>query len=192
MKVRLPAFTLAELLIALSILGVIATFTIPKVLGSQSDSRNKAIVKEAAATVSEMYQAYKLKNVSGAGTTWDNLIPYLNYVRQDTSTIVDSHPANGNSDCSASWFKCYRLHNGAMIYFDRSDIQSFGGTGDLNYLGFTIDPDGKESDVKAVELMLYYNGMIRSRGTMKDNSTNSLYPDVDACGACEPNWFTWN
>ena len=38
-----PGFTLAELLIALVTLGVIATFTIPKILDSSSDSKLDAI-----------------------------------------------------------------------------------------------------------------------------------------------------
>ena len=41
-------FTLAELLIALTILGVIAIFTIPKVLQSQQDTRYSAAAKEVA------------------------------------------------------------------------------------------------------------------------------------------------
>lgn len=44
-------FTLAELLIALAILGVIATFTIPKVLQGQSDSKKYAVMKETIAAL---------------------------------------------------------------------------------------------------------------------------------------------
>ena len=36
-------FTLAELLVALSILGIIVTFSIPKILGSQSEKQKIAI-----------------------------------------------------------------------------------------------------------------------------------------------------
>lgn len=50
-------FTLAELLIALAILGVIAAFSIPKVLSAQQNQTYNAIAKEAAAT----YQNYKLE-----------------------------------------------------------------------------------------------------------------------------------
>lgn len=47
--VHQKAFTLAELLIALAILGVIATFTIPKVLTANQNGTFKAIGKETAA-----------------------------------------------------------------------------------------------------------------------------------------------
>lgn len=47
------AFTLAELLIALGILGVIATFTIPKILASQQNSKRTAVFRETVAAVNE-------------------------------------------------------------------------------------------------------------------------------------------
>ncbi len=43
--------TLAELLIALALLGVIATFTIPKILNSQAPQRKMAIFKESIAAI---------------------------------------------------------------------------------------------------------------------------------------------
>lgn len=46
-------FTLAELLIALAILGVIATFTIPKILTTQQNSKYNAMAKEVASSFAE-------------------------------------------------------------------------------------------------------------------------------------------
>jgi prepilin-type N-terminal cleavage/methylation domain-containing protein len=45
-SLQLRAFTLAELLISLALLGVIATFTIPKILGSSQSQRYPDILKE--------------------------------------------------------------------------------------------------------------------------------------------------
>lgn len=56
------AFTLAELLIALGILGVIATFTIPKVLQSQTDARFKVSAKEAVGVVSTALNQVQLRD----------------------------------------------------------------------------------------------------------------------------------
>lgn len=47
----IPGFTLAELLIALGISGVIATFAIPKILAAQTNGKYKAVAKEAAGTM---------------------------------------------------------------------------------------------------------------------------------------------
>jgi len=48
-------FTLAELLIALAILGIIATFTIPKILSAQAEQKKRAILKECYATVTSLF-----------------------------------------------------------------------------------------------------------------------------------------
>ena len=50
-------FTLSELLIALAILGLIATFTIPKILQSTQTQSRDAVLKETVATLSDiLYQ----------------------------------------------------------------------------------------------------------------------------------------
>lgn len=46
---------MAELLIALAILGVIATFTIPKILSSQNDAKRFAIFKETIAALNDAF-----------------------------------------------------------------------------------------------------------------------------------------
>lgn len=74
---RNSGFTLAELLIALAILGVIATFTIPKVLTSQNDSKRTAVMKEAVATLNNVLQQGLLEG----GVTDSNLgTYYLNHL----------------------------------------------------------------------------------------------------------------
>lgn len=74
-------FTLAELLISLAILGVIATFTIPKILSSQQNGQYNAEAKEVASMISGAYQAYSLNNTVSGSTTLGALTPYMNYVQ---------------------------------------------------------------------------------------------------------------
>ena len=51
------AFTLSELLIALAILGLIATFTIPKIITNLNNNNRNAIYKETFAALSEATHA---------------------------------------------------------------------------------------------------------------------------------------
>jgi prepilin-type N-terminal cleavage/methylation domain-containing protein len=74
-------FTLAELLIALAILGVIATFTIPKVLSNQSDTRKAAVMKETIGAISELVHrgwSAKLLNTTYSGSY---IMQYINATR---------------------------------------------------------------------------------------------------------------
>lgn len=192
-----PAFTLAELLIALAILGVIAVFTIPKVLNSQQDSKYKSITKEAAGTLSSAYLSYKQQNGDPpTGMVASDLSPFLNYVKYDTLTIIDSYQTGATASCPVSG--CVRLHNGAMLLFWPG---SFNGTAANNFIWFVLDPDGTNTNGgdtsasaagKSVILVLYYNGRLVTRGTMDNPSVNSTSATWTPAPSFDPPWFSWN
>jgi len=177
-------FTLAELLISLSILGAIATFTIPKIITSQATSKYNAIAKESAAMVSEAYQLYQLQNTVSSTAGVEQLTPFMNYIATDSSTIIDDKQTGGTYTCgggSANY--CLRLHNGGILRYGRSVTYNFGGTNATDVVWFDIDPDGTTDGTtngpgKAVEFYLYYNGKITTRGYV----TNP---------ALDPPWFSW-
>jgi len=187
------AFTLAELLISLVILGVIATFTIPKVLQSQQNSQFNSAAKEDIAMVVGAYQQYQVQNTPTAAMTPPNLTPYMNYIRFNTSATVDYLQTQGNFTCS-SLNPCIFLHNGSVLYF--SD-EALGGTASTNSLWFIVDPDGKVTDGttngpgKALQFVLYPNGMVRTYGTCLPNTkTNS--GTYNPTPAYDPPWFSWS
>ncbi len=187
-------FTLAELLIALMILGVIAVFTIPKVLQVQQESKFKSIGKEAAATYSAAYIAYKQQNTPIATTDPRALIPYINYVQYDTSSTVDSVQTLGSLTCSST-NPCLRMHNGAVLFVEGAT--SFGGTNPNNMVWVCVDPDGQYSGTtngpgKALQFGLYYSGRITTRGTLHPNSFNSGGGPVAAVPVYDPPWFSWD
>ena len=109
-------FTLAELLIALAILGVIATFTIPKILDSGSNSKHNSIAKEASALVSEAFQVYKLNSASIIDTGINEYTPYINYVKiETTGNKIDNANTLTDRDCN-NVTPCLLLHNGCLLY----------------------------------------------------------------------------
>ncbi|MEB3287137.1 MAG: prepilin-type N-terminal cleavage/methylation domain-containing protein [Vampirovibrionales bacterium] len=182
----LPGFTLAELLIALLILGVIATFTIPKVLVAQSSSRDKAIAKEAAAMVAGAFAMYKLDNTITNQWMYD-FTPYMNYVSRDSVSYIDDSPGYPIVQCR-TWRPCLRLHSGAIMLFDEDRI---GGAGTNNGLWFTIDPDGKSGSANlSVTFVIYANGKLRTWGTMESptlTNSNTYHPNPSV----DPAWFSW-
>jgi prepilin-type N-terminal cleavage/methylation domain-containing protein len=182
-------FTLAELLIALAILGVIATFSIPKILSAQQNEKYNAKAKEAIAMVSEAFQQHQANGLVSANTYGSDLSPYMNYVSVDTSSIVDNRPAHGliSLACSAA-APCLKLHNGAILHFVGG---YFGGTNPLNICTFVLDPDGVYTGNRdSLMFHIYYNGRIVDRNNCLAGSSGT----ATACSPITdgvPAWFSW-
>lgn len=184
-------FTLAELLISLAILGVIATFTIPKIITAQQANTYNSMAKEAAGTISDAYQTFKLNNTLTTNTVGNDFSPYLNYVAMTTTGSVDDYPSQDDVVCRTS-SPCYRLHNGSVL---RMSNYHFSGTAATNAIFITFDPDGVYSGIqtgnsKSVRFFLYYSGKIRTKGDIDTNTCNS-----DSCynpsASHNPSWFSW-
>ena len=152
-------FTLAELLIALAILGVIATFTIPKILNSSQNGQNTAIAKEAASMIAGAYSSYTLNNGASAGVNAGVLTQYMNYVAvQVAAAPAVSAATTGQAlqDCSAT-LVCIKLHNGGILQYDTA--QTFGGSTTTHAVAFNLDPDGLGPQGR-ITFWQYYNGRL--------------------------------
>jgi len=200
LKRKTAGFTLAELLIALAILGVIATFTIPKVLSSQQNTQYNAAAKEMAAAVSAAYQSYKISNTPTNNFGIKDLTPYLNYVRISTmsSDLLDLGYTQTSADCNSFTAECLYLHNGgALIYWNQDSFGSVTSTTSGVIFGF--DPDGKYGGTtngpgKAIAFYLYTNGSVKDVGNIPNNTQyyNGTVVTGGPCPACVPPWFSWN
>ena len=187
-------FTLAELLIALAILGVIATFTIPKVLQSQQSSQYSSEAKEVAGMLSGAFQAYQQANGSVVNATAGNLTPYMNYVSYTTSATMDYYYTGTTEDCSlGASYGCLRLHNGGIL-LAACTIPNASTT---NAFSFDFDPDGKITDGttngpgKSVQFWLYEDGRLTTRSSLRTGSYcgSGTYASVSTA---DPPWFSWN
>ena len=103
MQKKLTAFTLAELLIALAILGVIATFTIPKILSSSGKSQAITSVKSAYAKVDEAI----VDTTANAQLIPENKATFLdnrlNYVKKVSDSDSVSYYLHSGVKVIVSW-----------------------------------------------------------------------------------------
>ncbi len=181
-------FSLAELLIALLILGVISVFTIPKVLQVQKDRRNMAIAREAMGTITQALEEHRRQGLLTNATVAKELTPYMNYVSVDTVSILDSsdnRPCAGSNGLSL----CLRLHNGALLFASNGQ---FGNGPDpaKNATMFWLDPDGQYTgNLDVLMLYLYINGRIVTRENITPNSYYNGATITNPCAACNPTWY---
>jgi prepilin-type N-terminal cleavage/methylation domain-containing protein len=185
-------FTLAELLIALAILGVIATFTIPKILTATGTSQLKAVAKESASILSGAYQDfatnYSVTSTTGPATT--GFLANVNYVAVVTGAGFATAQTGLPVACVTGTNTCLQLHNGAILQYRNAN--QFGGTAGTNYVHFNVDPDGTKSNTAGdiVTFKLYANGKLTdtTNGTGTTGSGGTAGTDYVAT---TPSWFTW-
>lgn len=188
-------FTLSELLISLAILGVIATFTIPKVLQSQQSAEWKSGAKEAIGSISGVFQNLKLNGELDTATTPVDFSQYLNYVAvYSDGRVIDEAPPYDSRPCD-EWKPCLQLHNGAYLHL--MDTQ-FAGANTTNTISFNYDPDGVYSGAatgptKSLSIRLSYNGRIRtSESLIGETHCNSWGCGPIGIGEVDPPWFSWD
>ncbi len=186
-QIPTPGFTLAELLMCIAILGIIATFTIPKLLQTQQDGRNRSVAKEAMATISQAYETAKLNGTLTNTMNGWSLTPYMNYAAiLPGGTTLDERPnfLGPSFNCGAN--SCLRLHNGAVLTpYNSSSFAATASGGACvasgGYTDFTLDPDGQYSGtVDSLRIVLSYDGRVGTRAYSCMGTNNS----VD-----DPSWF---
>lgn len=127
----LSAFTLSELLIALAILGLIATFAIPKVLQTLGENQKKAIAKE---TISALHEALYSGWLSGEITQDSTIGQVGDFLASELNVVQDCQPGRATGNCVTSYSspghfdtsnRILVLHNGAWISLYGTDSLAF-------------------------------------------------------------------
>ena len=152
---RYKAFTLAELLVAMGVLGVIATFSIPKILNAQQSAVSTAVAKEAMASVSQAYMTYQLNSSISSNTLADDIRGLFNSTSSFTGQIDDTYDG-GAWECG-TWGNCIQLHNGAVLAFTQ---YKFGLMDKNRFVSILVDTDGKRNNVTSLGMDLHYNGRV--------------------------------
>lgn len=186
---------MAELLIVLAILGVIATFTIPKILAAQQNSQSRALAKEAAATMAQAFQKAQLEGTITSTSSVQDLTPYINYVSIDSSgTSIDAPPNVSGRTCTVNNI-CLQLHSGSILWLPN---QQFGGTSTLHAINYEFDPiPGQQTSstvdgpYKSIQFELYFNGQTTTYGSVKPGSSINGNSPYNPVSNRDPSWFMW-
>lgn len=159
--INLKGFTLVELIVVLVILAILATFTIPAMLGFVEDAREKAAIAEAREVyVAGQAAATEIGKNGNGGILEDKMVDYLQQdigldsdkdIARQQIAIFDS---NSSSDLVADIKNNMAKSNRIYIFFEKGDtnnivkkIQYLDKNG--NYV-VTITPGGS-AEVKKIE-----------------------------------------
>jgi prepilin-type N-terminal cleavage/methylation domain-containing protein len=194
---RPQGFSLVELLLTLAIMGLLMAFTIPALFqmpASKQTAKYTQMARNAAFMILSSYERYKTANSTVLSTvTPSNLTPYMNYVKVDSTSTIDSYNGATTDNCATANFTCLRLHNGGMLAYQ--NLEAFGGTNTTNAIYFKFDPDGRQTDNttngpgKALVVFLQYNGTLHSWGTLP-TTVQSSTSSYSATPTNDPVWFT--
>jgi prepilin-type N-terminal cleavage/methylation domain-containing protein len=122
-------FTLAELLIALAILGEIATFTIPKIISAQQNGKKKTVFRETIAALAEAQHLALIQGELSKSTNVSQaILPKLNFVKVCSSNSLTE--GCWTQGWTGPWSEDQRtggiLSNGATVAGINSSVQASG------------------------------------------------------------------
>ena len=184
-------FTLAELLIALLIIGEIAAFTIPKILYASQNQQYNAEAHQVAGMIAAAYQQAWLSGAVTSSTRLKDLTPYFNYIAVYTGGVtIDDMVGFGSLGCSSA-ARCYSLHSGGILM----DREGFAAANSTNAMIIHFDADGNYSGItngsgKSIMFLLFYTGQVTSRAqdSISFQSTGGTW---GASTTADPPWFQW-
>jgi len=213
-------FTLAEVLITLLIIGVVASLVIPNLINETNDAELHTAWRKNYAEISAAFNRAKMDNggtLLGACADDDNnclrnlVIPYLSYTKS-----CDESNTNGANECiyktnnsslnvySGIKFTTYwpnvaalKLINGAIIFFGNADLACdyYPNNSNIKVCGwFKIDINGYKGP-NTVGKDFYYgwitpNGILPVGAYDQDNSLATLYNSA-SCDKSNPTAQGW-
>ena len=152
-------FTLIEALIAVAIVGIIATMTIPTILVQTQESNSVIRVKGFAQNVTEAanrYQNLVPSDTSPAGTELLNLTNYS--VVKTSATLI-----TGGMPCSID-FPCYQYSDGTVVQTNSSTKPNRD-----TYTYFNVLPRGEGLREAITVVFDYATGRITSYQSFNDD-----------------------
>lgn len=137
-KKRKLAFTLAEVLITLGIIGIVAAITIPQLINNYKAKRLRTQFLKSYSTIQQAFKEMEADDVSTDPTTYNTLEYYktfMNYLQAPMNCGIGDNkylPCVYMRDSSSKDYKPYKTYDGktnaSMILFDDGQIALQDGT----------------------------------------------------------------
>lgn len=137
-KKRKLAFTLAEVLITLGIIGIVAAITISQLINNYKAKRLRTQFLKSYSTIQQAFKEMEADDVSTDPTTYNTLEYYktfMNYLQAPMDCGIGDNkylPCVYMRDSSSKDYKPYKTYNGktnaSMILFDDGQIALQDGT----------------------------------------------------------------
>lgn len=137
-KKRKLAFTLAEVLITLGIIGIVAAITIPQLINNYKAKRLRTQFLKSYSTIQQAFKEMEADDVSTDPTTYNTLEYYktfMNYLQAPMDCGIGDNkylPCVYTRDSSSKDYKPYKTYDGktnaSMILFDDGQIALQDGT----------------------------------------------------------------
>ncbi|DAB07284.1 TPA: hypothetical protein CPT78_03555 [Candidatus Gastranaerophilales bacterium HUM_14] len=137
-KKRKLAFTLAEVLITLGIIGIVAAITIPQLINNYKAKRLRTQFLKSYSTIQQAFKEMEADDVSTDPTTYNTLEYYktfMNYLQAPMVCGIGNNkypPCVYMRDSSSKDYKPYKTYDGktnaSMILFDDGQIALQDGT----------------------------------------------------------------
>lgn len=137
-KKRKLAFTLAEVLITLGIIGIVAAITIPQLINNYKAKRLQTQFLKSYSTIQQAFKEMEADDVSTDPTTYNTLEYYktfMNYLQAPIDCGIGDNkylPCVYMRDSSSKDYKPYKTYDGktnaSMILFDDGQIALQDGT----------------------------------------------------------------
>ena len=192
-KSKTKAFTLAEVLVTLMIIGVISALTIPTLKETADRSANLAALQKAYSTASNAFAA--LKAEYGATMYWT--IPN-DAKGLSNNSLIGTRVFADNQEEAFSWMLRSKLNVAKTRNITPSgyQIKTLSGTkfdGKINDINVALTPQSPVIMFQSADNMFWFpsqtNAGCQKRATAADGSTIYIcaYIVVDTNGAKEPN-----
>jgi len=198
-KKSISAFTLAEVLITLLILGVLASITIPGLINNINNVQHKVMMKKIYSDISNAGMLLKAEGQPEVGFSYGEIIDVLStklsYIKKCTeaqipgnclATNAQSAITSINGDLIVAY--CVVFNNGASVCSMEADtIISTDNT--YKSLALTVDVNSLKGPNKVCS-DIYFLGISRSTFTVEPITTVHLDSGYDINTNCPYDWLT--